>query len=153
MKRLLCTFIIVWFCLLTITGCAKKIPLEPFTNAGCEFFPTSSFADTTNVSRCCLEHDMAYWQGGTEDERWAADQAFRDCLISVTGNERLADMMYDAVRMGGTPHFPSWYRWGYGWKSSRAYGPLSEEDREVVRMLLDEYQQAGSTDAEEAAQE
>ena len=146
-------FIVLGLCLLTMTGCALPPKLNPFTNAGCEFFPSASFAETTNASRCCLEHDMAYWHGGTEDERWAADQAFKECLISATGSESLAEMMYDAVRLGGTPHFPSWYRWGYGWRSSRAYGPLSEEDKELVQMRMDEYRHAGSTDTVEPAQE
>jgi hypothetical protein len=136
--------VLICLCVVCVAGCTTPIKIDPFTNAGCAFFPTSAFGTETAVSRCCLEHDIAYWQGGTQDERWAADEAFRACLISCTGNERLAEMMVDAVRMGGTPHFPSWYGWGYGWNPARGYTQLTAEEQELVRAGLGNYRQAGS---------
>jgi len=94
MRKLLSEFIIVWFCLASITGCARTLKLEPFTNDGCTFFPNRSFNSDTDWSVCCLEHDQAYWQGGTEEERWVTDQVFRDCIIRETNNEILADLMF-----------------------------------------------------------
>ena len=145
--------VLACLCLVFITGCAKHVKLDPFTNAGCAFFPTVSFSTETDVSRCCLEHDMAYWHGGTEDERWAVDEAFRECLISITGSEKLAEMIVDAARLGGTSHFPSWYGWGYGWRPPRGYAPLSEKEKELVRTILDEYRQAGAGEPAETPPE
>ena len=43
-----------------------------------------------------------------------------------TGDSTLAQLMYEAVRAGGEPHFPAWYRWGYGWPIGRGYKELTK---------------------------
>jgi len=132
-------------------GCVKKRELAPFNDDGCTLFPESSERTGADWTECCLEHDLAYWRGGTKEEREAADLQFRDCLLERTGNELLAETMYNAVRVGGTPHFPSWYRWGYGWDYGRGYEPLSEAEREEVRLRLEEYRSGGAVAEPEAA--
>ena len=49
-----------------------------------------------------------------------------------TGNPELAELMYQAVRAGGEPYFPTWYRWGYGWPIGRGYQALSLEEEKRV---------------------
>jgi hypothetical protein len=44
--------------------------------------------------------------------------------------------MYEAVRIGGAPHFPTWYRWGYGWPVGRGYKELSQEELVMVEAKL-----------------
>jgi hypothetical protein len=48
--------------------------------------------------------------------------------------------MYIGVRFGGSPYFPTWYRWGYGWNYQRGYAPLTDEEKEMVRVLLEKYE-------------
>jgi hypothetical protein len=86
-----------------------------------------------------VEHDVAYWQGGTAEEREAADLKFRACILKKTGDDALAELMYEAVRAGGSPHFPTWYRWGYGWPPGRGYQALSEEEQALVEKKLAQY--------------
>ena len=99
-----------------ITISCHIIPFKPdgelsdFTSDGCSLFPDSSLINSDDWCVCCLEHDIAYWKGGTEAERLAADQALRDCVIEKTGNKQLAEAMYVGVRMGGSPYFQTWYR-------------------------------------------
>ena len=49
--------------------------------------------------------------------------------------------MYEAVRTGGRPYFPTWYRWGYGWPLGRGYKELTEEEVKLVEQKLTVYQQ------------
>lgn len=122
-----------------------SIPFKPdgqlsdFKSDGCSLFPDSSWVDTNDWCSCCLQHDIAYWRGGTEAERLAADEALRDCVLQSTGNAELAEAMYLGVRMGGSPYFKNWYRWGYGWNYARKYGALTDEEAALADRKLDEF--------------
>ena len=48
--------------------------------------------------------------------------------------------MYKAVRTGGEPYFPTWYRWGYGWPIGRGYRALSPAEEQMVKSKLREYE-------------
>ena len=56
-----------------------------------------------------------------------------------TGNADLAELMYQAVRGGGAPYYPTWYRWGYGWPLGRGYKPLSKSEKKEVEEKLKKY--------------
>ena len=98
--------------LFCFTACKnEEMKLSDFTSDGCSLFIDGTFEDPDLWKECCLKHDIAYWQGGTEEEREAADIAFRECVKKKTGNAELAEVMYQAVRKGVDPYFPTWYRW------------------------------------------
>ena len=79
--------------------------LTNFSSDGCSLFVDGTFEDPELWKECCLKHDIAYWQGGTEEEREAADIAFRECVKKKTGNAELAELMYQAVRKEVIPIF------------------------------------------------
>ncbi len=56
---------------------------------------------------CCITHDLAYWAGGSEFDRRAADRALRDCVRAM-GHPIWAWVMYAAVRAFGW-----WRAWQY----------------------------------------
>ncbi|MEO8332564.1 MAG: hypothetical protein ABI479_09015 [Gallionella sp.] len=122
-----------------INGCATSSEFNEFSSDGCSLFPDGTFKHRTLWCDCCFNHDMAYWRGGTEEERKAADKTLRACVLERTGDSALATMMYDGVRVGGSPIFPTWYRWGYGWKYGKGYLPLTEEEQKQVSESLDAY--------------
>lgn len=95
------------------SGHPDGLPARPFRTDGCSRWPDGSWLD------CCVEHDIAYWCGGTRDERRRADAALREC-VSETSSLGLA--MYVGVRVGGHPWWPARFRWGYGrrWPSGYA---------------------------------
>ena len=126
-------------CVLLTGGRATASDLNEFTSDGCSLFPDGTLRDRTLWCNCCFNHDIAYWRGGSEDERKEADKALRACVLDRTGNKALAEMMYDGVRVGGSPVFPTWYRWGYGWKYGRGYKPLTGEEPKQVADMLDRY--------------
>jgi hypothetical protein len=87
---------------------------------------------------CCVAHDRDYWRGETEngfEKRAQSDARLRAC-VSATGEQRGAEiaetlnlpqqeiintinltseLMYQAVRLGGSPCTGLPWRWGHGW--------------------------------------
>ncbi len=120
-------------------GGATASDLRDFASDGCSLFPEGDLGRPTLWCDCCLAHDIAYWQGGTEEQRRHADEALQACVLARTGSRTLADLMYQGVRVGGYPLFPTWYRWGYGWAYGKGYAPLTEDEQREVRAKLDAY--------------
>jgi protein tyrosine phosphatase (PTP) superfamily phosphohydrolase (DUF442 family) len=126
--------------LLTGSAAFGAAEIRPFSSDGCSLFPDGTFSDRNRWCGCCFSHDIAYWQGGSQAERLAADEALRDCVLEQTGDAALAKAMYLGVRAGGNPAVPAWYRWGYGWDYGRGYQPLSGDEKEQVSWQLEVYE-------------
>ena len=124
---------------LLLSGCSEERSLKPFNSDGCSMFLDRSLINEDDWCECCFEHDLAYWQGGSKEARLQADRAFRQCITEVTGNRELAEVMYAAVRLGGSPYYYSWYRWGYGWNYGRTYQELTDQEEREVEIRLNEY--------------
>ncbi|WP_082800638.1 hypothetical protein [Neptuniibacter pectenicola] len=108
--------------------------LAPFTSDGCSAFPDGTLEHRQLWLRCCTAHDYAYWKGGSYQERVQADKALNRCVAEV-GEPELGLLMLAGVRIGGTPFFPTTFRWGYGWPYPRNYRALTGDELEQVRRL------------------
>jgi hypothetical protein len=86
----------------------RRLPPHAFTTDGC-----SAWFDGDWLA-CCIEHDMAYWCGGSSRERSSADFALRDC-VAARSSPFNGDLLHLGVRLGGHPWLPFPWRWGYGW--------------------------------------
>jgi hypothetical protein len=139
MKYLLPFLFIISLLLAQGISSAPASDLSDFTSDGCSLFPDGSIKDPGKWCDCCFQHDIAYWKGGAEEERKQADEELRECVFKRTGNKALARFMFDGVRAGGQPVFPTWYRWGYGWKYGRGYAPLTQKERQQITRKLDLY--------------
>jgi len=131
-----------WFIviiLLLIINCSRKREIKPFTSDGCSLFSDKSLISKKSWCDCCFQHDKAYWRGGTKEKRAQEDLALKECLLGKTGDKNLAELMYQGVRVGGGPHFPTWYRWGYGWPYEFNYRPLTAKENESAQNKLDQY--------------
>ena len=124
---------------LLASACSTESELRPFSSDGCSLFPDSSIITGDDWCSCCFEHDIAYWKGGTEEEREAADRALQTCVIERTGDELLGLAMYEGVQAGGSPYFYNWYRWGYGWGYDRKYQALTPDESARADVLLEQY--------------
>lgn len=145
MQTRLCTHLLPLVIILLLAGCNNgPSTLKDFTSDGCSLFPDRSLITNKDWCDCCLEHDIAYWQGGTEAQRLEADLRLRDCVLTKTGDSVLAEAMYQGVRVGGSPWFYNWYRWGYGWGYERKYQALTLEEQRLVSDKLVEYFQESS---------
>jgi hypothetical protein len=116
-------------------GNAAEGPLRPFTTDGCSDFPDGTARDKALWLGCCTAHDMAYWQGGTYAERGAADKALQHC-VAAAGEPEIAALMLAGVRVGGSPFWPTRFRWGYGWPWPRGYRALTPGERAQVGQFL-----------------
>ena len=121
------------------TTALRADELQAFSSDGCSAFPDGTFAQNQLWLSCCTAHDLAYWQGGSYQQRKQADEALKTCVAEV-GEPQIALLMLAGVRVGGTPYLPTTFRWGYGWPYPRFYGELNVEDREQVDILLEAYQ-------------
>jgi hypothetical protein len=124
--------VFVLLCLLAPAGCARPGEIRAFESDGCSLFPDGTAGDRTKWCDCCFVHDVAYWRGGSREQRKSADRTLRDCVLERTGDKALADLMYHGVRVGGDPAFPTWYRWGYGWSYQGRHRRLSEEEKRLA---------------------
>jgi len=131
--------------MLLLAACSDKTELSDFSSDGCSLFPDRSLIDAKDWCECCLEHDVAYWQGGTEAQRLAADEQLRECVLAKTDDPILAEAMFNGVRLGGSPYFYNWYRWGYGWSDRRTYQALTLEEQRLVTEKLVEYYKSNPT--------
>ena len=112
--------------------------LKPFTTDGCSAFPDGTFDHQSLWAECCIQHDIAYWKGGTYEERLKVDKELEACVTEI-GQPGIASIMLNGVRAGGSPYFPTSYRWGYGWSYLRGYKALSPEDKQQVRLRLEQF--------------
>jgi len=133
----------IWRCrfsLLLLFGLLAALPaaateLQPFTSDGCSRFPDGTLQRSDLWRSCCEAHDLAYWRGGTREERAAADAELQRC-VAATGENEIAGIMLIGVRLGGSPWWPTPYRWGYGWPWLRGYQPLSSKELQQVAQQL-----------------
>ena len=113
--------------------------LTAFRSDECSVFPEGTLQQQKLWRDCCVEHDKAYWAGGTFQQRLVADQALKSC-VEAEGKPAIAMIMMLGVRLGGAPLLPTSFRWGYGWPYPRPYGALSQEEQSLVKAGLQRYE-------------
>lgn len=113
-------YIFVIFLFFSCSNCSYTETIKPFTSDGCSKFPDGTLQQETLWLSCCTEHDKAYWQGGSYQQRLDADLELRQC-VSRVGEPTIAKLMLLGVRVGGSPYFPTSFRWGYGWSYPHGY--------------------------------
>lgn len=126
--------------LFTASVNSQAAELKPFTTDGCSLFPNGTLAHKSLWLNCCIEHDKRYWRGGSYSERVDADIALKACVAQV-GQPEIAELMLSGVRVGGTPYFPTKFRWGYGWDYPRGYKTLTEEEMQIVQSEVARFEQ------------
>lgn len=110
--------------------------LKPFTTDGCSSFPNGTFDQQSLWVNCCISHDFAYWKGGDHKDRLKADQQLESCVAKV-GEPEIAKIMLAGVRVGGSPHFNTPFRWGYGWPYPRGYAEVTSDEKIEIKQKLD----------------
>lgn len=118
---------------------AAASELKPFATDGCSDFPDGTLEHKTLWLNCCIAHDLAYWLGGTYEQRQLADEELEACVAKV-GEPEIALLMLAGVRVGGSPYWPTRYRWGYGWPYwagmwPRGYVEMSAEEKVLADKL------------------
>lgn len=114
--------------------------IAPFTSDGCSLFLNRSPIGGADWCHCCLAHDLAYWRGGTWEDRLQADRELLACVQGASGSRELAELMFAGVRVGGGPFLATPYRWSYGWPEGRGYQALSEKEQAAADRRERQYQ-------------
>ena len=122
---------------------SAPIALADFTTDGCSLFPDGTPAQPKLWCHCCVEHDKAYWAGGTESERSDADLALKVC-VQTLGRTKTAEIIWLGVRVGGSPYLPTSFRWSYGWPYMRGYRALNLTELAVAQEKWLQYSQPKS---------
>ena len=125
-------YLIVTCLLFSTSAYAEKI--DAFTSDGCSAFPDGTFQENELWLACCTNHDVAYWQGGLAEQRLAADNELKQCVAEV-GKPNIAKLMLKGVRIGGSPYFPTSFRWGYGWDFFRGYQSLTADEKKQIKAM------------------
>ncbi len=114
MGKILTSFVLL--SLLVVGGNSQPresaVPAD-FKSDGCSLFPDGNYRE------CCVEHDKAYYVGGSLKERRAADKELYGCVRSKGNSKFLSSIMYIGVRVGGVSFLPTPFRWGFGNKFPR----------------------------------
>ncbi|MDY6882048.1 MAG: hypothetical protein V2J25_11065 [Desulfatiglans sp.] len=92
------------------------LPPKTFKTDGCSICPDHDWVE------CCIEHDLAYWMGGTREERKEADIRLKEC-VGEKGHVISGHIMYWGVRIGGVWWLPTPFRWGFGWEYPQSGPP------------------------------
>lgn len=118
--------------------------LRPFSTDGCSMSPNSSVdpkrllaesgLNVVQIVDCCVEHDVAYWLGGSLRDKNAADAKFKMCVAEKAG-DFVADKYFRGVAFGGTANGFTTFRFGYGWDVRRIYRPISAQEMEQAERL------------------
>jgi len=112
---------LVFITAFSISAFAQSVPValsqttpENFKSDGCSWFPDG------NYRNCCVQHDLAYFKGGSWTKRWQADKKLFQCVAATNGfhNKFIAPVMWLGVRAGGVHWLPTSFRWGFGKKKT-----------------------------------
>jgi hypothetical protein len=125
---------------LLLIAASSAADIAAFTTDGCSSFPDGTPQNQSLWLDCCIRHDLAYWKGGTYQDRLDADLALEQC-VAKAGQPDIAALMLRGVRTGGNPFFLTPYRWGYGWPFGRGYQALTEEEIQQVTRELEKLEQ------------
>lgn len=110
--------------------------LRPFSSDGCSSSPDGiPLSENSEIwVNCCVQHDMAYWIGGTRVQKEAADKELRSC-IAGKGYPKIGKIYENFVDKFGGPRSTQHYRWGYGWNYKRDYAPINEAEEKQIKNL------------------
>ncbi len=93
-----------------------ELPPQIFKYDGCTLFPERIFG--LDISNACLEHDIAYWLGGDEFDKYHADNVlWNQVRASGSLGFIVAPFMYVGVWMFGDTWVVELFdaNWGFGW--------------------------------------
>jgi hypothetical protein len=92
----------------------KDPPARPFQSDGCSMWFDSW--DGCDLYPACFLHDLKYWAGYPDEavERLIADAELMIDVARILNETRMAEIMFQGVRVGGHPVIKQSFSWGFG---------------------------------------
>lgn len=87
--------------------------IKPWSDSmsdGCTLSPDGTWR------QACVDHDRAYYYGGTAAQRRAADRKLATDMVAQGAPRWVAKLYETGVRVGGMPGTGAPWRWGFGHK-------------------------------------
>lgn len=115
---------------------SMETTLDVFETDYCTNYPEGTKREPELWKHCCLKHDLDFWAGGTEEDRFTADLELKSC-IEKTGNKKQAQIMYWGVRLGS--YSPVKYpkrKWNNGWPDRSDFQALTGKDIDLIEREL-----------------
>lgn len=110
---------------------------EPFSSDICSMAP-DGLPFVSSWSRCCIEHDVEYWIGGSIEDKEKADNVLQSC-IAKTFTPLIGKLYRWGVDIGGAPSLPTTWRWGYGHSFSKpSWHARSPSEIELIQKKIAE---------------
>ncbi len=107
--------------------------LQKFCSDGCTHAPDGTFEKPHEWFMCCAQHDLAYWAGGSPQDKYNADTHLHNCLINTNARPWEAGVYLAAVIAFGGSY------WGSGWsdfnKNSVKFEALSSAEQIQVNRM------------------
>lgn len=93
---------------------AADPPRNPFVSDGCTGWVNQW--QGVNLYPACFLHDLKYWAGYPDEdvERLIADAELMIDVARLLGGIRMAEVMFNGVRLGGHAGFRASFSWGFG---------------------------------------
>ncbi len=101
--------------------------LKAFESDGCTCVPDGPHSDSDRWTPACEKHDLTYWKGGSHRDRLNADRRLK-AAIKESGHPFISEIYFIGTRFGGSPYFPTPWRWGFGRPWPRGYQRTSNPD-------------------------
>lgn len=113
--------------------------LIPFSTDFCTAYPEGTFSHPNLWAKCCVEHDLFLWAGGSKKDRNEVDKNLKRC-VAGTGATIHSKLIYFGVRLGS--YSPIKFKgklWGNGWNPRRKDAPLTKEEISFIEDFLKDH--------------
>lgn len=130
---------ILAFILSSTTYASTNLRLREFTTDFCTAYPEGTFAQPHLWAKCCVEHDLFLWAGGSKKDRNDVDKNLKKC-VAETGATIHSKLIYFGVRLGS--YSPIKFKgklWGNGWIPRRKEAPLTKEEILFIEEFLKDH--------------
>ena len=92
----------------------KDPPALSFSSDGCTMWP--DLTGGKDIYEACFLHDLKYWAGYPSEkvERLIADAELMIDVARIRKSTKMAELMFQGVRIGGTDKLKMAFSWGFG---------------------------------------
>ena len=92
----------------------KDPPAKNFVSDGCTMWP--NITNGISIYEACFLHDLKYWCGhpGEDVARLKADAELMIDVSRIRDSVKMAEIMFNGVRRGGSEHLKQEFSWGFG---------------------------------------
>lgn len=111
---------------------SEELKLKPFETDACTMFIDGPPGESPGLwKNCCIEHDLRYWFGGSQEDMNRADLKLRSCVQKLAG-DTWAHLIYSGVRAGHYSPIKHRYFWGWAWMTKRKKSELTQAESKYV---------------------